>query len=115
MSIDPSRWSWKTVISKRWREKEHINVLELRAGLLALRWRSRSASFRSVRFVHLMDSQVALAVATKGRSSACMLNRILVKMSALLLALDAYPIYGYVATEVNPADRASRVFDNDAR
>ncbi|CAK0893795.1 unnamed protein product, partial [Prorocentrum cordatum] len=99
MSIDPSRWTWRSVISRRWRDREHINVLELRAALLTVRWRSRSTSFRSSRFVHLMDSQVALAVATKGRSSACILNRVLVKLTALLLALDVYPVYGYVATE----------------
>ena len=52
-----------------------------------------------------MDSQVALGIATKGR--------VLVKLTALLLALDVYPTCGYVATEVNPADRASWLFDED--
>ena len=113
MSIDPGKWQWKLVISTPWRgPAEHINVLELRAGLLALRWRSRDSSFFGQRFVHLMDSQVALAVATKGRSSAAILNRVLVKQSALLIAVDACGIFGYVATEVNPADFGSRVFDH---
>ena len=57
-----------------------------------------------------MDSHVAPAVATKGRSSAHVLNNVLLKMSSLLLVLDAYGIYGYVATEVNPADYGSRAF-----
>ena len=111
MSIDPGKWVWAQVLSTPWEREEHINVLELRAGLLALRWRSRRADFAAVRYVHLMDSQVALAVATKGRSSAKVLNMVLVRMAALKVALDAYGVYGYVATEVNPADYGSRAFD----
>ena len=110
MSIDPAKWVWAQVLSAPWAKEEHINVLELRAGLLALRWRSRRADFCSSRFVHLMDSQVALAVATKGRRSAKVLNRVLVRMAALLVCLDVYGIFGYVATEVNPADYGSRAF-----
>ena len=110
MSIDPAKWLWKQLLSTPWAVEEHINVLELRAGLLALRWRSRKADFSSCRFVHLMDSQVALAVATKGRSSAKVHNMVMVWTAALLITLNVYGIFGYVATEVNPADYGSRAF-----
>ena len=61
------------------------------------------------RFAHLMDSQVCLAVVTKGRSSSRRLNRVLRKVAALLVATGSYAIVGYVSTGVNPADGPSRL------
>ena len=38
----PARWwRWKTATSSAWQAEEHINILELRAALATLRWRSR--------------------------------------------------------------------------
>ena len=61
-SIDPSRWIWTVAHSWPFRQEEHINVLELRAILHTLEWRARGANFHKIRFLHLADSQICLAV-----------------------------------------------------
>eukprot|EP00435_Cladocopium_sp_Y103_P068451 s617_g31.t1 len=80
-TIDPRRWLWKTGQSYRCGHKEHINLLELRAVLRSLEWRARKSNFHSCRFMHLSDSQIVLAVLTKGRSSSRRVNGLLRKAS----------------------------------
>lgn len=65
-TVGPGRWVWKTGQGQKWRREEHINLLELRAIRRSLEWRARSASLHL--FLHLSDSQICLAVLTKGRS-----------------------------------------------
>eukprot|EP00438_Fugacium_kawagutii_P027179 Skav234838 [mRNA] locus=scaffold1428:135350:140785:- [translate_table: standard] len=107
-SLDPTRWVWKTAQAYRWRRSEHINVLELRAILRSLEWRARTATFHSCRFLHMSDSQICLAVLTKGRSSSRQINRVLRKIHSLCLALNLLPLWAWVASAVNPADEPSR-------
>eukprot|EP00438_Fugacium_kawagutii_P006300 Skav233308 [mRNA] locus=scaffold4193:88579:93795:+ [translate_table: standard] len=107
-SINPDRWVWEVAQSYPWRQEEHINILELRAILRGLEWRARSSAFHSCRFLHLSDSQICLAVLAKGRSSSRRINRILRKVHALCLALDAYPLWAWIASRLNPADEPSR-------
>lgn len=108
-SMDPGEWLWKTAISTRWRMSgEHINVLECRAYLLALRWRLRNATHVGQRFLHMVDSQVTLFACLKGRSSSQQLRRVLCKINAYILAGHCLPVLGYVRTEWNPADEPSR-------
>ena len=57
---------------------------------------------------HNIDSQVALAVRTKGRSSSQKLNRVLRRHAALPIASGNVPYYGRVRTETDPADFPSR-------
>ena len=52
------------------REREHINLLELRAILRGLQWRARTKRFCSCRFLHFADSQICLVVLCKGRPTA---------------------------------------------
>ena len=107
-SLDPSKWTWYEVLAHRFKDPEHINVLELRAALSMLRWRTRSARRVRTRFVHLVDSQVALAVLVKGRSSSWRLNRVLCQVNALTLASGLLPCYAYVRSTWNTADKPSR-------
>eukprot|EP00438_Fugacium_kawagutii_P004912 Skav217251 [mRNA] locus=scaffold47:369148:372975:- [translate_table: standard] len=107
-SIDPRRWVWRTGQSYPFPGGQHINMLELKAILRALEWRARSSNFKSVRFMHLSDSQICLAVLCKGRSSSRAINRILRRIHALCLALNLYPIWAWVASRLNPADGPSR-------
>ena len=93
-SIDPRRWAWVEAHAYPFLLSEHINVLELRALLLAFEWRSRRASWGDKRMLHLTDSQVALAVACKGRSSSKALNRILRRFAALQLAGGVLSVTG---------------------
>ena len=110
-TINPRRWRWVTGASYPWRRREHINVLELRTVLQALEWRSRASQFHSCRVLHLSDSQVCLGVLTKGRSSSRKLNRILRRICSLCLALNAFPIWAWIASRLNPADAPSRRYE----
>ena len=63
-------WRWKVAFAMRWQlDKEHINILELRAALATLRWRTRQRRFQGKRVIHLLDSAVVIGVLTKRRSS----------------------------------------------
>eukprot|EP00435_Cladocopium_sp_Y103_P054778 s889_g18.t1 len=112
-SIDPRKWKWKHGRAFRWKAPAHINLLELRAALAAIQWRGRRRKYHSVRTLILLDSQAALAVLTKGRSSSKAVNRILRRVCALTLALNTYLLGGWIDTAENPADEASRLFDDD--
>jgi len=108
MGIDPGWWSWKVVMSHPWDDEESINMLEARAVLQALRWRTRSAQAIASRVVHLSDSQVTLGALNKFRSPADHLNRVITRIAATCLAGSMKAIFAYVATENNPADAPSR-------
>ena len=107
-SIDPSKWLWHVGLAYRFKHKEHINILELRALVGAFEWRLRSAAFSQCRALHLTDSVVALSVAVKGRSSSRSLNKILRRFAALQCAGGIYPVLGWVESGDNPADEPSR-------
>ena len=106
-SFPAKRWVWRTILSFG-QGGAHINVLELKAALATFRWRLRKAENVRTRVLHLMDSQVSISVSVKGRSSSGVLNMVLRKMNALMLAGGLVSAYGYVNTKDNPADRPSR-------
>jgi hypothetical protein len=85
-----------------------ITVQELRAVLSAMKWRARQSKQAGSRFLHLVDSQVSLLALAKGRSSSSALTYILQRISAVQLASNLSPLYGYVSTSDNPADGPSR-------
>ena len=109
--INAQKWQWQTLKAWPWRNPEHINVLEARAILQSIRWRARAHRGFHSRYVHLSDSQVCLAIFAKGRSSSFRLNQVLRKACAVLLSSNSYPLMGYVKTDNNPADAASRKYD----
>ena len=78
-------------MSHPYKHQGHINVLEVRSTLLALRWRTRAAKRIHFRFMHLIDSQVALALIAKGRSSSRVLNHVVSNIHALTLAGSMMP------------------------
>ena len=106
----PSRlWRWKTIAGWKWTgNSEHINVLELRAINTSIRWWVTQGKATSCRMVHLTDSLVCLHALSRGRSSSRKLRRTLAKTNSLLLACNLHPIWAYVNTADNPADRPSR-------
>ncbi len=104
-------WSWRECVSTEWSTAgEHINCLEARAYVLALRWRLRSAKNVYTKFMHLVDSQVVQSAMAEGRSHSRRLGPIVRKAAALRLGGCCYPILMYVRTRDNPADRPSRRF-----
>ena len=108
----PARlWAWRIVHGYPWRKGSqdvHINALELLAYYNSLRWRVRAAERHGCRCLALLDSQVAAAVAARGRSSSRRLMPILKRINALCLACGLYPTVAYVDTDDNPADVPSR-------
>ena len=110
-TVDPRRWVWKVAQSWRWQRAEHINLLELRAILRTLEWRARTASFHSCRCPHLSDSQICLAVLVKGRSSSRKVNRILRRIASLCIALELFPLWSWISSRLNPADKPSRRYE----
>jgi hypothetical protein len=105
--VESARWS--TIVSKAWRDPEHINSLELRAALLAVHWVLSYPSSLTRRVFLLVDSTVAFFSLWKGRSSSPRLLLILRKIGALLLASGLSLLTGWVPSEFNPADGASRL------
>ena len=106
----PSRlWKWKTIAGWAWKgSPEHINVLELRAIYTSIRWWVAQAGAFSCRMVHLTDSLVCLHSLSRGRSSSRKMRRTLTKLNSYLLACNLHPVWAYVHTADNPADRPSR-------
>lgn len=108
-SVPSALWRWRIVAGWKWTQgKEHINSLELRAILTSLRWRIEHQHHLRVRMVHLTDSLVCLHCLSRGRSSSQRLRRTLSRINALLLASNAQPLWGYIHTDQNPADKPSR-------
>jgi hypothetical protein len=99
---------WRTLISSTWRWEEHINRLELRAIVLALRRLLSSPSVAECRLLLLCDSTVVTYAMMKGRSSAKGLVTGMKQVAALSLSSGCRIGIVWIPTEVNPADEPSR-------
>ena len=106
-SVPIKRFQWKVVLSFS-QGGDHINALELKAVAAAIRWRLKGPGSVRSRAVHFTDSQVCQSVLVKGRSSSRRLRSILQRVNALILSSGLVLAYGYVTSELNPADRPSR-------
>ena len=107
-AIDPRLWDWGLALMFPFRHPGHITELELRTGLAMLQWRLRSECNVGTVYFHLYDSAVCIAVNTKHRSSSKRLNNVLRRISTLELAGAMHGLFGYVRSEMNPADGPSR-------
>ena len=108
-SLPAKLWRWKVVAGWVWQgSEEHINVLELRSVLTTIRWRIERLGQQNLRCLHLVDSLVVLHALTRGRSSSRKLRRTLMRISSYLLLSGLQPLWGYVDTSQNPADKPSR-------
>lgn len=105
------RWLWRTVLSYRWSESQHINVLEVTAVLTELRRRLRDPANVGKRFLNVVDSLVTFYAVTKGRSGSRKLNRPLRRMMALNVAGKSVVVSLWTLSKWNYADVASRRFD----
>ena len=108
-ACNPHLWRWRAQMSWTWRRADaHINELEAIAVLVQLKARARSIGGFNTVFLHLVDSQVALGVFMKRRSSSRLLQRVLRRANAICLACNLLPIFIYVRSELNPSDAPSR-------
>ena len=109
-AVRASQWRWKPVISCAWQiEGDSMPALETRAVVLALKWRARSVARMSKKFLHLADSQSALGSYARHRSSAYSLNYLVERSCAIQVAACMEPIFAFVRTHQNPADKPSRM------
>ena len=106
--INIERWKWRTVLAFPWDGPQmHINEYELLIVLQGIERRCRAKRRLGRRFCVLVDSQVMLSVAAKGRSSLFRLNWILRRLDAYVLASFSQPFYGYASNSKNLADEPS--------
>ena len=101
-------WRWSGGFSTRWRQKAHINVLEMEAILLGIKYQIAKFKVVDMRIFQLSDSYVSMSVVSKGRSSSQQLNRVMRAISAHLLAHGLALVMGHVESTENPTDAASR-------
>ena len=106
-AVDPTWWEWKTEVAYR-ATGDHINQLELRAVLSALKWRTRKQGSLHQIGLHLIDSQVCLLALAKGRSTSRPLNGLLRRVGAVKLASSRSSVYAHCKSKLNPADAPSR-------
>lgn len=100
---------WRVVIPLTWTHDAHIHELEAAAVLLAVRWFANHHR-GNARFLILSDSAMFLGVLTVGRSSSSGLMRYARYVAAIALARNIDLLLAHVPTDINPADRLSRVF-----
>ncbi len=101
---------WRRVISAPWYDtSEHINVLECRAVLSAVRWSLRIPRAARSRFLVFSDSAVVTCALTKGRSSSPWLLRRVRSVAALLLGTGTQLHVHWIPSESNVSDSLSRL------
>ena len=107
-SVSANWWAWRPAFRTRWKHKAHINVLELEAVLLGIKFQISRLKAYNQRIFQLTDSYVSLSVAAKGRSSSSQLTRVLNTISAHLLAHGLHLVMGHIESAENPSDHGSR-------
>ena len=100
---------WNVLSVWAWKKPSHINIQEATAyGRLAY----HMAQFHpKTRFTACLDSHVALAAISKGRSPSHGLRPTLRRIGATTVAGCLYPSIHFMPTRLNPADHPTR--DND--
>ena len=106
---------WSILHGYAWKEKAHINSLELQAVLNSIKWRLRKASRAGQKVLHLIDSQVVAAILAKGRTSSFRLQLGVSKYAALVVASGTVVAVGYLNTRDNPADIPSQWAENKVK
>lgn len=112
-SLNPKLWVWRAMCGWKWRaagqsQRDHINLLELRAVETSLRWHIFRAQNSNRRVLHLVDSMVSLRIINKGRTSARKLRAVCKRIGALQLSSGIQLVLAYTNTKTNPADAPSR-------
>ena len=107
-SVPSAWWQWTPVFQFRFKKPDHINSLELRSIVQAVRWRITHKKEFSCKVFHLTDSYVNMSIIGKGRSSSSMLQFQLRRLMAEVLLCNLYLICVHVGSLDNPTDHASR-------
>lgn len=102
------RWLWRDVLSFKWKQEAHINELEAQALVAHVKRLLREGENQCLRFLVVVDSQVLYYAVGKGRSPSRRLNRILKRLSSLVLFGDIYVLPVWTLSAWNYADIPSR-------
>ena len=107
-AVSAQWWTWEPAFHLRWKQKSHINLLELEAIFLAIKFQVSRLGISQSRIFHISDSYVCLSIISKGRSGSNVLQRKLKQIAAFLLSFGLQIIVGHVESTENPTDAASR-------
>ena len=109
-SVASKWWKWRPIFSKCWKHSSHINVLELQAILLGIKYQILRLQACDQRIFQLTDSYVCQSVVSKGRTSisSIQLTRVLNYIAAHLLGFGLRLILAHVESGDNPADDGSQ-------
>jgi hypothetical protein len=100
-------------MARRWRWTEHINVGELRAGVIWLAVLIKAMDLRRHDLLDASDNSVTACCTGHGRSSSPHLNGVLQKRTALEAISDAHLKCTWTSTFFQPADLGTRLIDGD--
>jgi len=101
---------WKETARWTWKVAEHNNILEARAGVVSAKIATMRPEQWRKRKLLISDSQVAIGIFAKGRSSRKVLNLVARKKAALAMATGSRFYWRYMRTHRNHADGPSRGF-----
>jgi hypothetical protein len=107
---DLHRGLWQGSVATPWRLDSHINTLVLKMFQSTLQGKTGQLILFESHSLHLLDSQVLIAVTVKGGSSSRRLNQILWEIVAVSFSADLYSLLAYIASALNSADGAFRRF-----
>jgi len=102
------RLRWATAVQYRWRSREHISLLELRAALCALKWVASRPSAFGRRVLLLSDSSSTVGALAKGRSPSFSLLMVLRRVAVVCAGFGIRFTPRWIPTGANPADGPSR-------
>eukprot|EP00974_Lingulodinium_polyedra_P074964 7264239-Lingulodinium_polyedra.AAC.1 len=106
---------WVVAGAFRWREREVIHCLEGRSAVWVARHRGRVGRCLGRRHLRIGDNMAVVCALDKGRASDYRLN-LLCRQSAAISIFGNMRFYDrWIASERNPADAPSRVFQPGRR
>ena len=97
---------WEEISSWNWKGSSHINILEVAAALRA--YEKEALRGGDLRFVEMVDSNVALCSLVRGRSSSDAWRPLLKRASTISVAYGLYQAGRFAPTRLNPADHPTR-------
>jgi hypothetical protein len=103
---NPGRWG--TLFKGTWEKGLDSNHGELVTASLLYRHLSRTRASWDTKSLAFGDNLAALAVLQKGRSSVPRMLAVARKVAAVSIILGVSLVWGYIQSEVNPADAPSR-------
>jgi len=104
---EPEVFQWRPVSTSRWRHPDIPDVLILKAIYLSYQWRLRLTAEHRRRFPHFVDSLFAMGIYSKSRTSSQRLRHMSMKIAALVLAGQLWPVIARHRSLRAPPDKSA--------